>query len=124
MSEDDIEIEDTKKAILKALETLVEISNDKRERAVAELRDKYLEHVASAGEIEFIDQENTRDITKDVEINNNILQKIKETWTIEEVDFYFYYIVRPMVATPLYNNFRFNYIQQILKIIKEKEQEE
>ncbi len=69
-------------------------------------------------------EENKRDLEEDIEINNNLLKKIKETWTREEVDWYFHYILSPLVASPLFNNFRFNYIQEILNILKEKEKEE
>lgn len=69
-------------------------------------------------------EQNERDLERDLEINYNLLQKIRETWTREEVDWYLHYILNPLVASPLFNNFRFYYIQEISKILEEKEIEE
>ena len=66
--------------------------------------------------------EENRNYNRDEEIYIEILEKMKNTWTYEELDWYFYHVLSPIAGSSIFNNFYFDYITKIVDILKEKRQ--
>lgn len=65
-----------------------------------------------------------RDGKRDLEVYYNLLDKIEKTWTIEEIEWYAYYVGAALVTNLRFSNFCVDYVMEINNILSRRREEE